>query len=325
MAIDYYKVLQVDPRADHDVIKAAYHALVKRFKDDSKKLRDLNNADEIIGDEDKRSKYDNDRRIKGRIIGDYKLLEKIAEGGFGVTYKAIDTSTDGLVCVKHASHVGPEDEALLIAEAKAMWGLRHFGVPSIKHVLRMSDGSLSLVMDYVPGKTLAQIIENVIRLNPEHVAWIGERLLNILKYLHLHGIVHGDVKPQNVIIQTETHTVVLVDYGLAAVNPSSKTEAKGYTQYFAAPEQIEGKPIIPETDLYGLGMTLIFALGGDVINVKVPDHTPDNLCKFIKSLIRREPLSRPKVWKVDLCEEIAQIRMKDFGRASSGMKPLPIN
>ena len=324
MAVDYYKVLQVDPRADHDVVKAAYHALAKLFKNDSKKLRELNDADEIIGDEDKRVKYDGDRKPKGKIIGDYKLLEKIAEGGFGVTYKAIDTSTDGLVCVKHASHIGPEDEALLREEAKAMWGLRHFGVPSIKHVLKMPDGSLSLVMDYVPGKTLAQIIEDVVRLDPEHVAWICERLLNILKYLHLHGIVHGDVKPQNVIIQNETHTVVLVDYGLAAVKPSKKSVAKGYTEYFAAPEQMDGRPIIPETDLYGLGMTMIYALGGDVINVRVPDHTPDNLCKFIKSLIRREPLSRPKVWKVDLCEEIARIRLKDFGRVSSGMKPLPI-
>src|SRR5205814_52672 len=100
--------------------------------------------------------------------------------------------------------------------------------------------------------------------DPEHVAWITERILNILKYLHMHGVVHGDLKPNNVIIQTESHTVTLVDYGLSAARPTSATQVKGYTPHFAAPEQIAGGSLLPETDLFGLGMTLVFALGGDV-------------------------------------------------------------
>lgn len=326
MAVNHYKSLQVDPRADQAVVKAAYHALAKLHQKENNKLRVVNDAYDVVGDVAKRAKYDEERQRTTKVIGDYKLLEKIAEGGFGITYKAIDTTVDGLVCIKHAMNVSSEDEALLLAEAKAMWGLRHFGIPSIKHVLRMPDDSLSLVMDYVPGETLAQIIEKLGNgLDCEHVAWITARVLNILKYLHMHGVVHGDVKPQNIIIQKEHHTVVLVDYGLSAVKPSSKTESKGYTPYFAAPEQINGKTPIPETDLYGLGMTMIFALGGDVEHVSVPPNTTPALCTFIKSLIRREPLARPRVWAdVDLCESIEKIRIKDFGRSTSGMRPLPV-
>jgi serine/threonine-protein kinase len=251
-------------------------------------------------------------------------LSKIAEGGFGVTYKAEHIALGSLVCIKHAIGVGPAEEKILLDEARSMWDLRHYGIPAIRDVLKMPDDSLSLVMSFVPGRTLAQIREDHYKdgIDPEHVAWITERVLNVLKYLHMHGVVHGDIKPQNIIVQPESHTVVLVDYGLAALKPSARTEAKGYTPYFAAPEQIDGKVPIPETDFYGLGMTMIHSLGGDVEHVKVPGDTPDHMIAFIKSLIRRDVLQRPNWEKIDLCESIKKVREKDFGRSASNMKPL---
>jgi serine/threonine protein kinase len=263
---------------------------------------------------------------KDRIVGNYRLLDKIAEGGFGETYKAQHITTGKLSCVKYALNVSPDDEALLIEEAKAMWELRHYGIPAIRDLIRMPDNKLALVMSYVEGPTIAQIIEKHYPngMEPEHVAWITERTLNVLKYLHMHGVVHGDVKPQNIIVQPESHTIVLLDYGLSLIKPKSTGGAKGYTPYFCAPEQEEFKPPLPETDLYGLGMTMIFALGGDVAKIRVPPHTPTELCKFIKEMIRRDPLKRPKVWKTDLCESIQDVRKKDFGRTASGMKPLKI-
>jgi eukaryotic-like serine/threonine-protein kinase len=263
------------------------------------------------------------------VVGNYRLLNKIAEGGFGETYRAEHLVTGQLSCVKWATgiDVDPETEALLVEEAKSMWDLRHYGIPAIRDLIRMPDKKLGLVMSYVDGLTLAQIIEKNYPsgIEPEHVAWITERCLNVLKYLHLHGVVHGDVKPQNIIIQPESHTVVLLDYGLSLIKPRAKTEAKGYTPYFCAPEQMDFKTPIPETDLYGLGMTMIFALGGDVAHIKVPETTPPAMCDFIKEMIRRDPMRRPKVWeKVDLCETIREVRTKDFGRVASGMKPLKV-
>jgi serine/threonine protein kinase len=322
---NHYKALQIDPKARPEVVKAAFHAMAKLYANNEDKLRPIIAANEVLSDSKKRATYDESCEPKGKIIGNYKLLSKIAEGGFGITYKAVDITVDCPVCIKHAMNISPEDEELLLAEARAMWSLRHFGIPSIKHVLRMPDDSLSLVMDYIPGKTLAQIVEEHGKgLDCEHVAWIAQRVLNILRYLHMHGIIHGDVKPQNIIVQEE-HTVVLVDYGLSAVKPSRTTTAKGYTPYFASPEQMDGKVLIPESDLYSLGMTMIFALGGDVAHVSVPASTTPEMCKFIKSLVRREPLSRPKIWKENLCDEILRVRKADFGRTESGMKPLPVN
>jgi len=116
--------------------------------------------------------------------------------------------------------------------------------------------------------------------------------------------------------------VVLVDYGLAAIRPKSDTTNKGYTPVFAAPEQIEGKPLVPETDFYGLGTTMIFALGGDVEHRRVPENVPDAICGFIKRLIPLQVLSRPSWDKEDLCDTFMEAREEAFGRRASNMKKL---
>lgn len=327
---DPYKTLEVDPKASQEVIKAAYRTLAKMYRKDEIRLRLLNGAHEILGDEENRADYDREREEsvrRGKVIGQYRIQGKIAQGGFGTTYEAEHRTTRCRVCIKHASHISASDEALLIEEARSVWDLRHWGIPVMRDILKMKDGSIALVMSFVPGPTLGQVLEKKAYrkgLDPEHVAWITDRLLNILKYLHFSGVVHGDVKPQNVIIQPNDHTAVLVDYGLSAVRPRRTDEAKGYTPHFAAPEEEGGGTILPETDFYSLGMTMIYALGGDVEFVKVPSNTPDRMCSFIKKLIRRDVLSRPNWEKEDLCQTFRKVREEDFGRSFSDMKPLKI-
>lgn len=329
---DHYQILEIDPKARQGVVKAAYKALARQFAENEAYLKQLNGAKDVLLDEDKRREYDRERvrnakkgvAAKKKTIGDYRIIEQIAEGGFGVTYKAEHKTLGTPVCIKHASNISALDEEMLFDEARAMWDLRHFGIPAIRDILQMDDGSYSLVMSYVPGPTLAEIIEKKGSLDPEHVAWIGERIINILKYLHFHGVVHGDMKPQNIIVQPDTHTVSLVDYGLSAVKPNSKSDGKGYTPKFAAPEQIAGKAPLPETDFYGLGLTLIYALGGDVDSLKVPDYTPDGMCKILKSFIVRDVLSRPHWQKEDIHELWAKAREEDFGRRYSNLKPLEV-
>lgn len=325
---DLYAVLEVSPRASKEVIHAAYRALSMANKNSEKRLLSLNVAKDILLDDDKRDDYDKHRDgdAKGKQIGNYRILEKIAEGGFGKTYKGEQITLKAPVCIKHAHKVSPQDEEIMLQEASAIWDLRHYGIPNIRDVLRLDDGSIALVMSYVAGPTLAQIIEkNKGGIDAEHVAWISERVLNILKYLHYHSVVHGDIKPSNIIVEPDSHTVVLVDYGLSLIRPSAKTMNKGYTEAFAAPEQMKGGTLLPETDIYGLGMTMIAALGGDVMDKKVPAKTPDALCALIKRLIAYDVLARPGNWhKEDLGKTIQEAREKDFGRKSSDMKPLKV-
>src|SRR3989338_5418110 len=224
---DWYEILQVNPRARFEVIDAAYKALMKLYHPDKggdkNRAEEINDARAILMNPSTRAEYDTLRnKLKGEIIGNYRILELIAKGGFGETYKAKHILADEFVCFKHCSNISPEDEALLRAEAKAIWDLRHYALPVMRDFVRMDDGSFSLVMSYIPGPTLAHVVEKAGRLDAEDVAWITERIINSLKYLHYHGVVHGDIKPQNIIIQPESHAVVFVDFGLSMVKPSSK-------------------------------------------------------------------------------------------------------
>jgi serine/threonine protein kinase len=323
-----YDLLEISPRASEEVIKAAHEALTKKYnpdkKNEKKALEKLDEAREILLDKNKRENYDKkNENLVGKVIGDYKILELIAEGGFGKTYKGEEIPWGFPVCIKHANEISAEDEKILVEEALAIWDLRHYGIPAIRRLLKLPDKSLALVMSYIPGKTLEKIIKEVDSLDPESVCWIAERSLNILKYLHYNGVVHGDVKPKNVIIQPESHNIVLVDYGLSAIRPSGKDENKGYTPYFASPEQKKGKVLVPESDFYSLGMTMIYALGGNVETKKIPDSVPETFSDFIKRLIVYDVSERPNWEKEDLFDSLVDLRSKLFGRRHSGLKKIP--
>jgi serine/threonine protein kinase len=315
-----FDVLEVSSRATETVIKAAFRALAKVYDGDAKKMQAIVEAKDTLLDPKLREGFENPPKA-GKMIGPYKLLKPIAEGGFGMTYLAEHTLTAVPVCIKHASRVSPADEALLIEEAKAVWDLRHYGLPTMRDIIKLPDGSLALVMSYITGLTVEETVEQLGGLDPENCAWITSRILNILQYLHYNGVVHGDVKSQNVILQPDRHAVVMVDFGLSLIRPTATSSAKGYTPYYAPPEQVRGQTLVPASDLYSLGITMIRMLGGSVERKSVPDSTPGNMQQFIKSLIQFDVLKRP-TWDKDLCESFAQIRQNDFGRVYSGMKPL---
>jgi serine/threonine protein kinase len=327
-------MLEVNPRARPEVIKAAYLALMKNYHPDTGAsvsglhAKDLNEAFETLSDDLKRKDYDASRKDAdvGKQIGPYKLLSVIAEGGFGRTYKAEHTILRELVCIKDCSNISPQDTQMLIDECKCVWDLRHYAIPAMRDLIQMPDGRVLLVMSYVPGPTLEQLVKKVGAIDAEHVAWITERILNATMYLHRNGVVHGDIKPQNVIVQPEKHMAVLVDYGLSMSRPTSKDEAKGYTPFYAPPEAISGKPLIPESDYYSIGMTMLYALSGSVENVErkvVPTDVPDELCAFIKRMIARSVENRPQYPAEDIVDTFVKMRTEAFGRRRSAMKPIP--
>lgn len=324
---DPYKALEVNNRASQTVIKAAYQALMKQHHPDhngnEEKAKELNAAYDLLSDPTKKKKYDKGLQNKeDSLIGSYRVIESIAEGGFGSTYKGEHIITKDPVCIKHCSMISPAHDAVLIQEMKSVWDLRHYSLPVMRDLQRLDDGSLALIMSYIPGYTLEKIVEKAGKIEPETTAWITERLLNGLLYLHHHGVIHGDIKPQNVIIQPSTHSVVLVDFGLAMVRPGSSDKSIGYTPVFASPEQISGKAMLPASDYYSLGMLMVYALnGGKRMDKKqVPSSVPDPMVDFIAKLTKEEVLLRPQR---DVFDEFVKVRHQSFGRSRSGMKDIP--
>lgn len=318
---NYYRILEVSPRAGLDVIQAAWKTLSRRAGQGSKEQMLLNEAFGVLSDDSKRAAYDLSLRPpegQEHYIGNYRILGKIAEGAMGATYRAEHNLCKELVCIKRALYLSPLDEEIMLEEAKALWNLRHWALPAVRDVLRLEDESIAIVMSYIPGRNLQKHVEEKGPVKPEDVSWMAERILNALGYLRDNGTVHGDVKPANIIPVFETHQASLVDFGLSLVKPGRNTANKGYTRLFASPEQLAGRPILPESDLYSLALTMIYALGGDPAGATIPRHVPTPLRDFIERLLVRDVRNRPR-WGSppdgeNLCTTLSDVRLAAFGR-----------
>ena len=344
-----FGVLEVSPHASDEVLHAAFKALMvknhpDRHKGNDRRAKEISEAYQILSDPKARARYTPDLdNLEGMEIEGLRIIKKIAKGGFGCTYKAEHLITGELVCIKDCSNFDARSrdeerlqEQILIEEARAMWNLRHYSVPAVRNVIRLPNRNLGLIMSFIPGPTITQIWEELTppkeRLDPEHVAWITERVLNALRYIHYQGVIHGDLKPHNIIIEPYKHLATIVDFGLSKVKPREHSGNKGYTDLFSAPEVLAGGTIIPESDFYSLGMTMIFALSGTPEHVEqreVPHNTPAPMKNFIKKLIVRNPLDRPQ-WPndpntPDLWDEFLKVRTESFGRSRSKLKPIPGN
>ncbi|HLD00571.1 MAG TPA: serine/threonine-protein kinase [Candidatus Nanoarchaeia archaeon] len=255
------------------------------------------------------------------IIGNYEIIRQIGEGGFGVTYEARHVIRPKIkACLKQHINLTAEDIELLGKEADLLAELHHHSLPTFRDYYRANDGSYVLAMSFIEGKTLEQSVKKHKAIDPEDVCWVTQRTLNALYYLHSQGIIHGDVKPNNIIVQPQKHNAVLVDYGLSFIKPRADSSVIGYTEIFAAPEIQVGKPPLPESDLYSLGLTMTYALGGDPAIKQIPNHVPAKLKEFYHELMRPDPLDRPKWEKEDLVKKLSDVRQEVFGRRFSSHK-----
>jgi serine/threonine protein kinase len=246
------------------------------------------------------------------LIGNYSILKVIGEGGFGRTYLAQHTILNKNVVIKQSHFKSPAAQKILLNEASLLWDVNHWALPTVKDVILNDDNDLLMVMSFIEGEQLYQHVNKEGPVDIETACWITQRVLSALYYLHFRGIVHRDVKPSNIIVNFDTHIATLVDFGLSKLKPDGSPDPSGYTPFFGAPEQIDGKAPIPESDIYSLGMAMIYILGGDVHNKTLPD-VPELLEKYIHKMIRTDPMHRPRDCKT-LNNELGQIRQNLFQR-----------
>lgn len=248
------------------------------------------------------------------MVGNYKILKILSEGGFGKTYLAEHSILKKKVVIKQSHFKSDESQKIILAEASLLWDITHWALPTVKDVIVTPDGDMLMVMSFIEGDELFQFTKKKGFLKPEEVCWIAQRIFSSLYYLHYNGIVHRDIKPANIIVNFKTHIATLVDFGLSKLKPDGKPDLSGYTPYFGSPEQIKGLAPIPESDIYSLGMTMIYLLGGNLKNKEV--DVDISLKKFIHKMVLEEPLLRPRDCK-KLNDELTEIRSKLFGRTHS--------
>src|SRR5580698_9875137 len=207
----------------------------------------------------------------GRVLGKrYRLLSALGTGASAHVYLAEDVSLQRYVAVKVLQPGLATDEAFLKrfgAEARSVASLNH------PHVLRVfdwgedSDGPY-LVLEYLGGGSLRDLLDDSQPLGPAHVAGIGAQAAHGLAYAHARGFVHRDVKPANLLFDDERRRLCVADFGLArALAEAAWTEPVGATlgtARYAAPEQAQGKRVDGRTDVYALCLVLYEAITGSV-------------------------------------------------------------
>jgi beta-lactam-binding protein with PASTA domain/predicted Ser/Thr protein kinase len=205
--------------------------------------------------------------IESTIEGRYQVITRVASGGMGEVFRAHDAvlARDVAVKILHPQLAGDRGFVERFRrEARAAAILNH---PSIVGVYDwgVTDGTYFMVMEYVQGTNLRSLLSEYGRLEPAQVVEVSLQILAALDHAHGHGIVHRDIKPENVLIAREG-LVKVADFGLArAYADSYVSQAEGTvtgTVQYLAPEQIQGEPADPRTDLYALGVVMFELLTG---------------------------------------------------------------
>ena len=196
----------------------------------------------------------------GRKLGQYRLVEHLANGGMGSVYRAIDETLDREVAIKLFEDF--DDPERFRTEATTIARFNHPGIATIYELFQ--DEHWVMVMEFISGETVEQLLDRVGPLSVEHAADICMQTLTALSYSHRMGVIHRDLKPSNLMI-TESGIVKIMDFGVARVMGSAHRTHAGFTMgtpAYMAPEQVKGETLDARTDLYAMGVILYRLLTG---------------------------------------------------------------
>ncbi|MGV9456641.1 serine/threonine-protein kinase [Streptomyces sp. NPDC003635] len=258
----------------------------------------------------------------GRLIaGRYRLLSKLGHGGMGTVWRAKDETVDREVAVKEPripDHLPERERAnafeRMRREARAAARLDHPSVVNV-HDVALVDGQPWIVMELVQGRSLGDVLQEG-TLDAREAARIGLDVLGALEAAHAAGILHRDVKPDNVLLGRHDR-VVLTDFGIAQIEGETNlTDTGGFvgSPEYIAPERVLGQRPGPASDLWSLGVVLYAATEGvspfrrsntpatlqSVLNATpaAPASAQGPLAEVITGLLQKEPAHRPNAAQV---------------------------
>lgn len=284
----------------------------------------------------------------GSVVGDrWRIDELVATGGAGTVWRATDLRLGRVVAIK-IMRTGLVDQRQALTrfrrEAALLARVEHEHVMALYDV-EVAGDQLYLIMEYVGGMSLRELINEHAPLPADVVAAVGRQLATAVAAIHARGVVHRDLKPRNVVL-TERGSLKVVDFGTARhltaeLTPAAKGQLVGSPAYLA-PEQVEGRTGDQRTDLYSLGLILWEAatgrrpFAGDTdtatalarLTAEVPDllelgaTDSEALSAVVTGLTRSDPLQRFRTaWEVvDALRPLTSGRPVDLLAALSAPK-----
>ncbi|MBQ9949194.1 MAG: protein kinase [Clostridia bacterium] len=247
--------------------------------------------------------------MNGKIIGGkYRILELKGVGGMAKVYRAQDLESGKTVAVKFLKEENQQNAEYVRRferEAQAGMSLQH---PNIVKLINtgVHEGANYIIFEYVDGPTLKDYIRKHGVFSPRAAVNIIGHILDAIGYAHDHGVIHRDVKPQNVII-TSNGTVKLADFGIARLMNASTRSFMGVSAmgsvHYISPEQAEGKETTCQTDLYSVGIILYEMLTG-----KVPFDNDNEVSVAVMHI--KDKLKEPKEVNPEISHALNAVILK---------------
>ena len=259
----------------------------------------------------------------GQTISHYHILSKLGEGGMGVVFLAEDTVLRRQVAVKMLSDTGLGRQHIrtrFLREAIAVSALAHPNIATIYDYGETDEGHPFIVMEFVKGSTLADLI-NQRNLTPERAVEIIIDVAQALSEAHRHSIIHRDIKPSNIAIN-EKGQVKVLDFGLAKqletaapadngkvapVNTQTREGVMLGTPMYASPEQVLGVPVDSRSDLFSLGSVLYESIAGQ------PPFTGPSPVDICANVIREDPRP-PSTLNPSVSAELDRVVLKSLAK-----------
>ncbi|MCP4469727.1 MAG: serine/threonine protein kinase [Gammaproteobacteria bacterium] len=223
------------------------------------------------------------------MIGNYRLLRKIAKGSTSVMYEATDQRSHNRVALKvmrvHKEEKLERDRARhWLHEAVIVSQLEHRNIVKI-HDAEMLGDNAYIAMDYISGYSMSSRLRRREYLTVEECIRVSKDMLRALAVTHSHDVIHGDTKPANIMYDSRRDTYILTDFGAAYSDYRQQQSDKMIvgTPAYMSPEQLEGRKLDGRSDLFSLAVTLCHLLTG---------HQPfagDNLPELKKNIVNHEP------------------------------------
>lgn len=266
---------------------------LEQIKEAGSATRAMGNEDTAPDEQDEKGEMDfsflQPSNVPGSLgsLGYYDIQELIGEGGFGIVFKAFDQRLHRVVAIKvlkpEMAATSPARKRFL-REARATAAIRH---DNIVHIYAVEDAPLPfLVMEFIDGKTLQQLIDETGPLDPQTILRIGIKVSDGLEAAHQRGLIHRDIKPANILIESGTGQAKVVDFGLVRVaDDASESQSMviAGTPLYMSPEQAQGYKLDRRSDLFSLGSVLYVMCSG-----RPPFRAPSPLA-VLKRVVDEEP------------------------------------
>src|SRR2546425_10467938 len=233
------------------------------------------------------------------LAGRYSIERELGRGGMGIVLLARDVALDRPVAIKLLPpHLAarPDERDRFLHEARTAAGLSHPNIVPI-HLVEARGDLVFFVMGFVDGETLRDRVERAGPLPPRLATKLLQEVAWALGAPHPRGVIHRDVKPDNIMIERATERAVVTDFGIALGSRAGKAESAGGsvtgTARYMSPEQACGEPVDARSDLYSLGATFFYALTG-----RAPfeaANAPAIITKHVYEIAPRVQQLRPEV------------------------------